>query len=63
MIRDKNHNWKPEAVDYSNEFINLIKPLFNKGLERGFTEEDIYFLMSTSVHELILDRALDMKSK
>jgi len=59
-IRDKNYNWEQEALDFSQVVGQVLKPIFNEYKDK-FTFEEMYYLVCTEFHEIILDECLGLK--
>ena len=61
-IRDENNNWNKEAKDFSQVVDNALKPILNNYKNR-FTFEEMYYLVCTEFHEIILDEILKHKGE
>lgn len=52
-IRDENNEWSKEAKDLSLIIGDTLKPIFNEYKDK-FTFEELYYLVCTKFHEIIL---------
>ena len=59
-IRDNNYNWRKEAREFAEVARRVLKPIFNE-YKNQFTFEEMYYLICTEFHEIILDEALELK--
>ena len=50
-MRDEDNNWTHEAIKYSEDINQLISKMLDMGKQRGFNNEDIFYLIVTTVHE------------
>ena len=57
-MRDENNRWTHEAVKYTEDIDKLIQKMLDMGEQRGFSNEDIFYLIVTDVHEQQLMRLL-----
>jgi hypothetical protein len=58
MLRNKNGRLTPAANYAAGDAVRTITPIYNKFREQGWTHEDVYYLLSTAAHELVMDEAL-----
>ena len=61
MLRNKKGRLTPAANQAAGEAVKAITPIYNKFREQGWTHEDVYYLISTAAHELVMDEALSGK--
>ena len=59
-IRDNNYNWRKEAREFAEAARRALKPIFNE-YKNQFTFEEMYYLVCTEFHEIILDEVLGLK--
>lgn len=52
-IRDENYEWRKEAKDLSRVISDTLKPVFDEYKDK-FTFEELYYLVCTEFHEIIL---------
>ena len=61
-IRKRDMNWRAESIEFSNTIRRLIEPVFNAYSEK-FTDEEMFYLITHTVDDIIIDKALDLKYK
>ena len=61
-IRNKDMHWRAESIEFSDKIRELIEPIFNTYSEK-FTDEEIFYLITRTVDDIIIDKALDIKYK
>lgn len=49
-VRDENKEWTAEASQYTNDISKMIAKMLDMGEQRGFNNEDIFYLIVTEVH-------------
>ena len=57
-MRDEDNNWTHEAIKYSEDINQLISKMLDMGKQRGFNNEDTFYLIVTAVHEQQLLRLI-----
>ena len=60
-IRNEKGRLIKEAIDFSEEARRALEPIFDK-YKHQFTYEDMYYLICTEFHEIILDELLHLRS-
>ena len=61
MLRNEKGRLTLAANQAAGEAVRAITPIYNKFREQGWTHEDVYYLLSTAAHELVMDEALSGK--
>ena len=61
-IRNKDMPWRAESIEFSDKIMELIEPIFNTYSEK-FTDEEIFYLITRTVDDIIIDKALELKYK
>ena len=59
-IRDRDMNWRAESIEFSDTIRRLIEPVFNAYSEK-FTDEEKFYLITHTVDDIIIDKALGFK--
>ena len=59
-IRNENNNWTPKANEAYDEYINMMRPFYEKW-RKEFSIEDIYYLCSGALYDIGLDEILPTK--
>lgn len=64
MIRkESNLSWTSEADNARIDTQSFLKPLFNNLRKRGFSLDEIYYIINCALHEMILKYVLDNRNK
>lgn len=60
-IRNDRNRLTVEAIKFAIDIRKILKPVFDKYKEQ-FSYEDMYYLVCTQFHDLILDEMLDLNT-
>ena len=59
-IRNDKGEWTAEAKEFSHVIKEVLMPIFNE-YKTQFSFEDMYYLVCTEFHDIILDEVLGCK--
>lgn len=54
-LRDEDQHLTPEGAAAMNEIDEVMRPLFNSLIDRGFSREEVMYLFVSGAHECYLD--------
>ena len=62
-VRNKNYNWTEESIALDNELREKINPILESAIARGMEIEDVYYIASMCLDELLLQIVLIKQSR
>ena len=62
-VRNKNYSWTEESIALDNELSEKINPILEAAIARGMEIEDVYYIASMCLNELLLQIVLIKQSR
>jgi len=62
-VRDKNYNWTNSAIALDDELREKVSPIIMRAIENGMEIEDVYYVASMFIDELLLNVVITRKSQ
>ena len=62
-VRDENYNWTDSAVALDDELREKASPIIMRAIENGMEIEDVYYVASMFIDDLLLNIVISKKSK
>lgn len=57
-VRNENYGWTEESIALDNELSEKINPILEAAIARGMEIEDVYYIASMCLNELLLQIVL-----
>ena len=57
-VRNENYHWTKESMDLDDELREKINPILEAAIARGMEIEDVYYIASMCLNELLLQIVL-----
>ena len=62
-VRNENYGWTEESMALDNELSEKINPILEAAIARGMEIEDVYYIASMCLNELLLQIVLIKQSR
>ena len=62
-VRNENYHWTEESMALDNELREKINPILETAIAKGMEIEDVYYVASSCLNELLLQIVLIKQSK
>ena len=62
-VRNENYHWTEESMALDNELREKINPILESAITRGMEIEDVYYIASMCLNELLLQIVLIKQSE
>lgn len=62
-VRNENYGWTEESIALDNELSEKINPILEAAIARGMEIEDVYYIASMCLNELLLQIVLIKQSR
>lgn len=62
-VRNENYGWTEESMALDNELSEKINPILEAAIARGMEIEDVYYIASMCLNELLLQIVLIKQSE
>ena len=62
-VRNENYGWTEESIVLDNELSEKINPILEAAIARGMEIEDVYYITSMCLNELLLQIVLIKQSR
>lgn len=62
-VRDENYNWTNSAVALDDELREKASPIIMRAIENGMEIEDVYYVASMFIDDLLLNIVITRKSQ
>lgn len=63
MLRNENNKLTPEGNQALNENLKQVQEIYNKWRDKGFSVEEVFYMITTAAHECVLNESLSGKSR
>ena len=63
MLRNENNRLTPEGNQALNDNLKQIREIYDKWRDKGFSVEEVFYMITTAAHECVLNESLSGKRK
>lgn len=63
MLRNESNRLTPEGNQALNDNLRQIQEIYNKWRDKGFSVEEVFYMITTAAHECVLNESLSGKRK
>lgn len=63
MLRNESNRLTPEGNQALNDNLKQIREIYDKWRYKGFSVEEVFYMITTAAHECVLNESLSGKRK